>query len=148
MVFFQYNSPQRIKPLQKGNRERERERDLLFFATTQASWAWQQRSSPSHGFSPGQPLYRSPQYFPYLRNGGTAHHNHINQSDSFKILQPLQTPNRLSSGPYLGCATRANLSPPMEPWFAMFSFFHPNTSNDQQLQLAQEVNIKMWTIQK
>ena len=32
----------------------------------------QQASSPSQGFSPGHPLYIIPQYFPYLKNSGTA----------------------------------------------------------------------------
>jgi hypothetical protein len=31
----------------------------------------QQASRASQGFSPGQPLYRIPQYFPYLSSGGT-----------------------------------------------------------------------------
>jgi hypothetical protein len=31
----------------------------------------QQASSASQGFSPGQPLYRIPQYLPYLSSGGT-----------------------------------------------------------------------------
>lgn len=49
-----------------------RKKDSLFLAWTQASWAWQQESNPSQGFCPGHPLYRSPQYFPYLKKGGTA----------------------------------------------------------------------------
>jgi len=46
-------------------------RKNLLFLTTQASWFMQQASRPSQGFSPGHPLYNSPQYFPYLKNGGT-----------------------------------------------------------------------------
>nr|GMD06147.1 hypothetical protein Iba_chr06bCG13200 [Ipomoea batatas] len=38
----------------------------------QTSCCIQQASRPSHGFSPGHPVYRIPQYFPYLRNGGTS----------------------------------------------------------------------------
>jgi len=47
---------------------------LLFFDWIQASCFMQQASRPSQGFSPGHPLYRSPQYLPYLKNGGTAIH--------------------------------------------------------------------------
>jgi hypothetical protein len=32
----------------------------------------QQASRASQGFSRGQPLYRIPQYFPYLSSGGTS----------------------------------------------------------------------------
>jgi len=32
----------------------------------------QQASRPSQGLSPGHPLYKSPQYLPYLNNGGTV----------------------------------------------------------------------------
>jgi hypothetical protein len=42
---------------------------LLFLAWTQLSWCIQQASRASHGFSPGHPLYKIPQYLPYLRNG-------------------------------------------------------------------------------
>lgn len=46
-------------------------KNLLFLTCTQASCFMQQASRPSQGFSPGHPLYNSPQYFPYLKNGGT-----------------------------------------------------------------------------
>jgi hypothetical protein len=39
---------------------------------TQWSWTMQQASRASQGFSPGQPLYRMPQYLPYLSSGGTS----------------------------------------------------------------------------
>lgn len=146
MVIFQYNSPQRIKPLQKRERERE----------TYCFWPQHKRRGPGNK---GPAHHTASLQGSHCTEAHSTSHTsemealpiitvYINQSDSFKIMQPLQTPNRLSSGPYLGCATRANLSPSMEPWFAMFSFFHPNTSNDQRIQLAREVNIKMWTIQK
>lgn len=34
--------------------------------STQSSWAMQQASRSSHGFSPAQPQYPTPQYLPYL----------------------------------------------------------------------------------
>jgi hypothetical protein len=50
---------------------RKKRQNLLFLTCTQASCFMQQASRPSQGFSPGHPLYKSPQYFPYLKNGGT-----------------------------------------------------------------------------
>lgn len=44
---------------------------VLLWVATQWSWTMQQASRASQGFSPGQPLYRIPQYFPYLSSGGT-----------------------------------------------------------------------------
>ena len=44
---------------------------VLSWVATQWSWTMQQASRASQGFSPGQPLYRIPQYFPYLSSGGT-----------------------------------------------------------------------------
>ena len=45
---------------------------LLLWVSTQWSWTMQQASRASQGFSPGQPLYMIPQYFPYLSSGGTS----------------------------------------------------------------------------
>lgn len=46
--------------------------NLLFLDCTQLSCFIQQASRPSQGISPGHPLYKRPQYFPYLKKGGTA----------------------------------------------------------------------------
>lgn len=45
---------------------------VLLWVSTQWSCTMQQASRASQGFSPGQPLYRIPQYFPYLSSGGTS----------------------------------------------------------------------------
>ena len=45
---------------------------VLSWVATQWSWTMQQASRASQGFSPGQPLYRMPQYLPYRRNGAAV----------------------------------------------------------------------------
>jgi hypothetical protein len=51
----------------------------------------QHASKASHGFSPGQPVYMTPQYLPYLKIGGTENREdknvyHFSEKDIYVSL--------------------------------------------------------------